>query len=74
MNTPDQTLRNLSAEELVDHLNIGGTLPPGAIKELALVIEEVNAQAYSTRATPEEELEVLRELTERPLARWWGES
>lgn len=69
--TPVQTLRNLSAEELSDHVSIGGTLPQGAVRHLVMKLENINALAHATGVDNDTSDELVN-LTDRPLADWDG--
>lgn len=71
---PLQTLRNMTVDEIGDHLVIGGTLPPGAVKHLVMVLENVHELAAgASNSDGGAVVDEIGEMTRCPLADWDGE-
>jgi hypothetical protein len=67
----------MTAEELSDHVAIGGTLPPGAVKHLVMMVENANTLASTSSDTSSNDdggtaANEIASMTERPLADWVG--
>jgi len=68
--TPVQTLRNMTCDELADHVSMGGNLPASAYRHLATLVEDINHTAENRAAGNDRTLDTVEDLTGRPLAGW----